>query len=131
MKTKIRVLLAKVGLDGHDRGAKVIARALADAGMEVAYTGIRQTAEQVVSAAIQEDVDVIGLSSLAGEHETLFPRVIELLRRKGSNIMVISGGIIPPEDVQRLKEQGIAEIFGPGTDTRRIIDFIKKAIESR
>jgi len=129
MKSTIRVLIAKLGLDGHDRGAKVIAKALADSGMEVIYTGIRQTPEQVVSTAIQEDVDVIGLSSLAGGHEALFPRVVELLQRKRSNIMVIGGGIIPPEDAKRLKEQGITEVFGPGTDTRGIIDFIKKALE--
>ncbi len=125
----IRILIAKLGLDGHDRGAKVIARALADAGMEVIYTGIRQTPEHVVNAAIQEDVDVIGLSTLAGGHNTLFAKVIELLRSKGSNIMVIGGGIIPPDDAIKLKELGIAEIFGPGTDTRPIIDFIKKARE--
>ena len=129
MKSNIRVLIAKLGLDGHDRGAKVVARALADAGMEVVYTGIRQTPEQVVSTAIQEDVDVIGLSTHAGAHETLFPRVVELLRSRGSNITVIGGGIIPPEDAKGLKEQGITEIFGPGTDTRRIIDFIRKALE--
>lgn len=123
----IRILIAKLGLDGHDRGAKVIARALADAGMEVIYTGIRQTPEHVVNAAIQEGVDVIGLSTLAGGHNTLFAKVIELLRSKGSNIMVIGGGIIPPDDAIKLKEFGIAEIFGPGTDTRLIIDFIKKA----
>jgi len=126
MKPNIRVLIAKLGLDGHDRGAKLIARALAEAGMEVIYTGIRQTVEQVVSVAIQEDVDVIGLSSLAGGHDTLFPRVIDLLRKEGSNIMVIGGGIIPPEDVRTLKEQGMAEIFGPGTNTQEIIDFIRK-----
>lgn len=125
MERKIRVLMAKVGLDGHDRGAKVVAKALADVGMEVVYTGIRQTPEQVVSTAIQEDVDIIGLSSLAGGHDVLFPKVVKLLQRKGSNIMVIGGGIIPPEDAKRLKEQGIAEIFGPGTNTQEIIDFIR------
>jgi len=127
----IRVLIAKLGLDGHDRGAKVVAKSLADAGIEVIYTGIRQTPEEVVSTAIQEDVDVIGLSSLAGGHETLLPRVVKLLHREGSNIMVIGGGIIPPEDAKRLKEQGIVEIFGPGADTREIIDFIKKSVKDR
>ncbi len=127
MTAKTRVLIAKLGLDGHDRGAKIVARALADSGMEVIYTGIRQTPEHVVNTAIQEDVDVIGLSTLAGGHNTLFPRVIELLRGKGSNIMVIGGGIIPPDDAIKLKEQGIAGIFGPGTDTRQIIEFIRKS----
>jgi methylmalonyl-CoA mutase C-terminal domain/subunit len=126
----IRVLIAKLGLDGHDRGAKVISKALADAGMEVIYTGIRQTPEQVVKTAIQEGVDIIGLSSLAGGHDVLLPRVLELLKKEGSDIPVIGGGIIPPEDAKRLKEQGIAEIFGPGTNTRQIIDFIKNKLES-
>lgn len=131
MKSTIRVLIAKLGLDGHDRGAKVIAKALADAGMEVIYTGIRQTPEHVVNTAIQEDVDVIGLSTLAGGHETLFPRVVELLRGRGSDIMVIGGGIIPTEDAQKLKKMGITEIFGPGTDTQQIIDFIKKELKNK
>jgi len=126
----IRVLIAKLGLDGHDRGAKVISKALADAGMEVIYTGIRQTPEQVVKTAIQESVDIIGLSSLAGGHDVLLPRVLDLLKKEGSNIPVIGGGIIPPEDARRLKEQGIAEIFGPGTDTRQIIDFINNKLKS-
>jgi len=125
----IRVLVAKPGLDGHDRGAKLVARALAEAGMEVIYTGIRQTVEQIVNAAIQEDVDVIGLSSLAGAQDTLFPRVVDLLREKGrDDIIVLCGVIIPPADAKKLKEYGIAEIFGPGTDTRDIIAFIKKAV---
>ena len=125
----IRVLIAKPGLDGHDRGAKIVARALVEAGMEVIYTGIRQTVEQIVNAAIQEDVDVIGLSSLAGAHNTLFPRVIDLLREKGRNdILVFGGGIIPHEDAEKLKEYGIAEIFGPGTNTQEIIDFTKVAV---
>ena len=128
MKSKIRVLIAKVGLDGHDRGAKIIARALRDAGMEVIYTGIRQTPEQVVNAATQEDVDIVGLSSLSGGHDSLFPRVLKLLRQKGSNALVIGGGIIPPEDAKKLKEQGISEIFGPGTDTHLIVEFITKAM---
>jgi len=128
MKSKVRVLIAKVGLDGHDRGAKIIARALRDAGMEVIYTGIRQTPEQVVNAATQEDVDIVGLSSLSGGHDSLFPRVLKLLRQKGSNALVIGGGIIPPEDAKKLKEQGISEIFGPGTDTHLIVEFITKAM---
>lgn len=129
MARKIRVLVAKPGLDGHDRGAKIIARALADAGMEVVYLGIRQTPEQIASTAIQEDVDVVGLSLLSGAHDTLFPKVVDLLRKKGrGDIPVIGGGIIPPEDARKLKECGIAEIFGPGTDTRDIVAFIKKAV---
>ncbi len=129
MPKKIRVLVAKPGLDGHDRGAKIIARALADAGMEVIYLGIRQTPEQIANTAVQEDVDAIGLSILSGAHETLFPKVVDLLRQKGrGDIPVIGGGIIPPEDAKKLKEQGIAEIFGPGTDTRDIVAFIKKVV---
>jgi len=129
MPKKIRVLVAKPGLDGHDRGAKIVARALADAGMEVIYLGIRQTPEQIANTAIQEDVDVVGLSILSGAHDTLFPRVVDLLRKKGrEDILVIGGGIIPPEDARKLKEYGIAEIFGPGTDTQDIIAFTKKAV---
>ena len=129
MPRKIRVLVAKPGLDGHDRGAKIIARALADAGMEVVYLGIRQTPEQIASTAIQEDVDIVGLSILSGAHDTLFPKVVDLLRKSGrGDIPVIGGGIIPPEDARKLKEYGIAEIFGPGTDTRDIVAFIKKAV---
>jgi len=129
MPKKIRVLVAKPGLDGHDRGAKIVARALADAGMEVIYLGIRQTPEQIANTAIQEDVDVVGLSILSGAHDTLFPRVVDLLRKKGrGDILVIGGGIIPPDDARKLKEYGIAEIFGPGTDTQDIIAFTKKAI---
>ena len=129
MPRKIRVLVAKPGLDGHDRGAKIIARVLADAGMEVVYLGIRQTPEQIASTAIQEDVDVVGLSILSGAHDTLFPKVVDLLRKRGrGDIPVIGGGIIPPEDARKLKEYGIAEIFGPGTDTRDIVAFIKKAV---
>ena len=130
MVERIRVLIAKPGLDGHDRGAKIVARALAEAGMEVIYTGIRQTVEQIVNSAIQEDVDVIGLSSLAGAHNTLFPRVIDLLREEGrGDILVLGGGIIPPDDAKSLKEYGIAEILGPGTSTRDIIAFIEKAVK--
>ncbi|MCG0276052.1 MAG: cobalamin B12-binding domain-containing protein [Thermosediminibacteraceae bacterium] len=125
----IRVLIAKPGLDGHDRGAKVIARALRDAGMEVIYTGLRQTPEQIVEAAIQEDVDVIGLSILSGAHNVLFPRIMELLREKGvDDILVIGGGVIPHEDISFLKQCGIAEIFTPGTPLSQIIDFIKNNV---
>lgn len=126
MDRKIRVLVAKPGLDGHDRGAKVIARALRDAGMEVVYTGLRQTPEQIVQAAIQEDADVIALSILSGAHNHLFPRVMELLAQKGVNdVLVIGGGVIPEDDIPSLKKAGIAEIFGPGTPTKATIDFIR------
>ncbi len=129
MERKLRILIAKPGLDGHDRGAKIIARGLRDAGHEVIYTGVHQSPEQIAAAAIQEDVDLVGLSCLSGAHRKLFPRVVELLREKGaSDITVIGGGIIPPEDAKKLKEQGIAEIFGPGTDTRDIVKFIKKVV---
>ncbi len=123
---KIRVLAAKPGLDGHDRGVKVIAAALRDAGMEVIYTGLRQTAEQIVNAAVQEDVDVIAMSILSGAHDYIFPRVMELVREKGlDDVLVIGGGIIPDEDIPPLKEAGIAAIFGPGTNTKDIVDYIK------
>jgi len=123
---KIRVLASKPGLDGHDRGIKVVASALMDAGMEVVYTGLRQTPQQIVEAAIQEDVDVIAMSILSGAHDYLFPRVMELLREKGvEDILVLGGGIIPDEDIPVLKDAGIAEIFGPGTTTQEIIDYIK------
>ena len=126
MDRKIRVLVAKPGLDGHDRGAKVIARALRDAGMEVVYTGLRQTPEQIVQAAIQEDADVIALSILSGAHNHLFPRVMELLAQKGvDDVLVIGGGVIPEDDIPLLKKAGIAEIFGPGTPTKATIDFIR------
>jgi methylmalonyl-CoA mutase C-terminal domain/subunit len=122
---KIRVLAAKPGLDGHDRGVKVIAAALRDAGMEVIYTGLRQTPEQIVAAAAQEDVDVIALSVLSGAHDYLFPRVMELVREKGlDDVLVLGGGIIPEEDVPALKAVGIAEVFGPGTSTSAIVDYI-------
>ncbi len=126
---KIRVLAAKPGLDGHDRGIKVICAALRDAGMEVIYTGLRQTPEQIVSAAVQEDVDVIAMSCLSGAHGYLFPRVMEILKGKGiSDILVLGGGIIPEEDVPALKSAGIAEIFTPGTDTNDIAKFIREHI---
>lgn len=126
---KIRVLAAKPGLDGHDRGIKVVASALMDAGMEVIYTGLRQTPQQIVESAIQEDVDVIAMSSLSGAHDYLFPKVMELLRQKGvHDIFVVGGGIIPDEDVPTLKASGIAEIFGPGTNTEDIINYIKDHI---
>lgn len=126
---KIRVLVAKPGLDGHDRGAKVIARALRDAGMEVIYTGLRQTPEQIVTAAIQEDVDVIGLSILSGAHMTICPRVMQLVREKGlTDVLVIVGGIIPDEDIPKLKAMGIAEVFLPGTLLEEIVRFIRENV---
>ena len=125
MAGKIRVVVAKPGLDGHDRGAKIIARALRDAGMEVIYTGLHQTPEQVVATAIQEDADAIGLSVLSGAHNYLFQRVLELLREKGADdIVVFGGGIIPPEDMAGLKAIGVKELFGPGTSTQDIIRFV-------
>ncbi len=126
---RIRVLVAKPGLDGHDRGAKVIAQALRDGGMEVVYTGLRQTPEQIVSAALQEDVDVVGMSILSGAHATLFPEVVNLLREKGAgDILVVGGGIIPDEDVPALKEAGVAEIFGPGTPLANVVNYIKENV---
>jgi methylmalonyl-CoA mutase C-terminal domain/subunit len=123
---KIRALVAKPGLDGHDRGAKVVARALRDAGMEVIYTGIRQSPEQIVQAVIQEDVDVLCLSSLSGAHDYLFPRIMELLKEKGGeDVLVLGGGVIPQEDVPALKHAGIAEVFGPGSFTSDIIRYIR------
>lgn len=130
MERKIRVLVAKPGLDGHDRGAKVIARSLRDAGMEVIYTGLRQTPEQIVSAAIQEDVDVVAMSILSGAHNHLFPRVVELLKERGADdVLVFGGGVIPEEDIPFLKSKGIAEVFGPGTPTSKTIDFIRANIK--
>jgi methylmalonyl-CoA mutase C-terminal domain/subunit len=124
---RIRVLLAKPGLDGHDRGVKVIARALRDAGMEVIYTGLRQTPEMVVNAAVQEDVDAIGLSILSGAHMTLFPRVVELAREAGlDDVIIFGGGIIPDEDISRLKELGVTEVFTPGARMDEIVEFIRK-----
>jgi methylmalonyl-CoA mutase C-terminal domain/subunit len=123
---KIRVLVAKPGLDGHDRGAKVIARALRDAGMEVVYTGIRQTPEMIAEAALQEDVDVVGMSILSGAHMALFPRVMELLGEYDmDDVLVVAGGIIPDEDVAALNEMGVRGIFGPGTPTDQIVTFIR------
>ena len=127
MARKVRVLVAKPGLDGHDRGAKVVANALKDAGMEIIYTGLHQTPEMIAESAVQEDVDVVGLSILSGAHMTMFPRVMELMKEKGAeHIVVFGGGIIPPEDVTRLEEIGVARIFGPGTDTGDIIKFIRE-----
>ena len=126
IKGKVRVLIAKPGLDGHDRGAKVIARALRDSGMEVIYTGLRQSPEDIVEAAIQEDVHFIGLSILSGAHTHIFPRVIELLsEREASDIKIIAGGIIPDEEIPKWNEMGIEAIFGPGSSTNDIIDYIK------
>jgi len=132
MERKIRVLVAKPGLDGHDRGAKVIARALRDAGMEVVYTGLRQTPEQIVSASIQEDVDVIAMSILSGAHNHLFPRVMELLKEKGiDDVLVMGGGVIPEDDIPGLKAAGIAAVFTPGSPTTDIIEFIKNNLKRR
>jgi len=129
---KIRVLIAKPGLDSHDRGAKVVARALRDAGMEVIYTGLRQTPEQIAETALQEDVDVIGLSILSGAHKSLFPRVMKLLKKKGlTDVMVFAGGIIPEEDVAELKKLGIKGIFGPGTTTETIIKYVLEHVQER
>ncbi len=127
---KIRVLIAKPGLDGHDRGAKVVARALRDAGMEVIYTGLRQTPEQIVTAALQEDVDVIGLSILSGAHMTLVPRVMQLLREKGlHDVVVFVGGIIPQEDIPKLKALGVAEVFLPGTLLEQIVSMVRQSVK--
>lgn len=132
MERKIRVLVAKPGLDGHDRGAKVIARALRDAGMEVIYTGLRQTPEQIVGAAIQEDVDVVAMSILSGAHNHLFLRVVDLLKEKGvDDVLVIGGGVIPDDDIPGLKAAGIAEVFTPGTPTSVTIDFIKQNLKRK
>jgi len=131
MARKIRVLIAKPGLDGHDRGAKVIAQALRDAGMEVIYTGIRQTPEQVANAAIQEGVDIVGLSCLSGAHNYLFPKVVKLLKDKGAeDVVVLGGGIIPSDDIPELKKSGIREIFLPGTSTEEIVKYIQENVEN-
>jgi methylmalonyl-CoA mutase C-terminal domain/subunit len=129
---KIRVLVAKPGLDGHDRGAKVVARALRDAGMEVIYTGIRQTPEMIAAAAIQEDVHVVGLSILSGAHLELFPLIVDGLRKKGkSDALVIAGGIIPEDDIPALQQMGVKAVFGPGTSTSDIVSFIQKELEAK
>ena len=127
---KIRVLVAKPGLDSHDRGAKVVARALRDAGMEVIYTGLRQTPEQIVETVLQEDVDVLGLSILSGAHMTHFPKIMNLMKQKDlKDVLVFAGGIIPEEDIEPLQKLGIREIFGPGTPTETVIDFVKKNVQ--
>lgn len=128
----IRVLVAKPGLDGHDRGAKVVARALRDAGMEVIYTGIRQTPQMIVEAALQEDVDVVGVSILSGAHMELVPPILQGLRERGmGDVVVVVGGIIPEEDRKALKDLGVAEVFGPGASTKEIADFIRQAVAQR
>ena len=127
---KIRVLVAKPGLDSHDRGAKVVARALRDAGMEVIYTGLRQTPAHIVETVLQEDVRVLGLSILSGAHMTLFPKIMELIKQKKlDDVLVFAGGIIPEEDVPSLKELGIKEVFGPGTPTETVVNFVKENVE--
>jgi methylmalonyl-CoA mutase C-terminal domain/subunit len=132
MDRPIRVLIAKPGLDGHDRGAKVIARALRDAGMEVIYSGLRQSPEQIATAAVQEDVDVVGLAILSGAHNVLFPEILKLLKeKKGEDILVLAGGIIPNKDIAPMKALGIREIFLPGTSTQTLVDFIKKEMGPR
>jgi len=133
MKRPIRVLIAKVGLDGHDRGAKVIASFLRDAGMEVIYTGLRQTPEKVVNAALQEDVDAIGISILSGAHMTVFPKVLKLMQEQNMNdVLLTGGGIIPEKDANELQELGVGQLFAPGTDTHKIVDYIKEwVIENR
>jgi len=129
---RIRVMVAKPGLDGHDRGARVIARAFRDAGFEVVYTGLHQTPEEIVEAAIQEDVDMIGLSSLAGAHRFLFPRIMELLKERGvEDIVVCGGGIIPDDDIPKLKSIGIKEIFTPGTPLQKIVDWVRENVRPR
>ncbi|GAC1446894.1 MAG: cobalamin B12-binding domain-containing protein [Pyrinomonadaceae bacterium] len=129
---KIRVLVAKPGLDGHDRGAKIIARALRDAGMEVIYTGLRQTPEMIAVAALQEDVDAVGISILSGAHNTLCPRIVGLLRERGmDDCLVLVGGIIPQDDIAKLKAQGVAEIFLPGTSTEDIVKFLRANVKPR
>ena len=126
---RIRVIVAKPGLDGHDRGAKIVARALRDAGMEVIYTGLRQTPEQIASAAIQEDVDVVGISILSGAHNTIIPRICRLLRDAGmQDVLVIVGGIVPDEDIPKLKDAGVSAVFQPGASTQEIVDFIRSCV---
>jgi methylmalonyl-CoA mutase C-terminal domain/subunit len=131
-RERLRILIAKPGLDGHDRGAKVIARALRDAGMEVVYTGLRQTPEMIAEAALQEDVDAVGLSILSGAHLTLVPRVLDLLRKQGqAGVPLLVGGIIPDEDVPRLREAGVFAVFGPGTNTKEVIEAFRTAVGSQ
>jgi len=131
-RSRLRILLAKPGLDGHDRGAKVVARALRDAGFEVVYTGLHQTPEMVVAAAVQEDVDAVGLSILSGAHMTIFPAVVDGLRARGaSDVVVFGGGIIPREDVSRLKDLGVAEVFLPGTSTQAAVDWVRANVRPR
>ena len=130
MEKRIRVLVAKPGLDGHDRGAKVVARALRDAGFEVIYTGIRLTPEQIAEAALQEDVNVVALSLLSGAHNTLFPRIVEIMNQKGiKDVLTIGGGVIPDSDIPGLKAAGISEVFTPGTPTAKIIEYIKANVK--
>jgi len=132
MDRKIRVIIGKPGLDGHDRGAKVVAAALRDAGMEVIYTGLHQTCESIVEAAIQEDVDIIGLSILSGAHMTIFPKVLNLLKKKGAkDIIVTGGGIIPEEDMKKLEKKGVKKMFGPGTPTTEIVDWINENVKAK
>lgn len=128
---RIKIIVAKPGLDGHDRGAKLLARIFAEAGMEVVYTGLRQTPEMIVETALQEDADVVGMSSLSGVHNYFFPKVVELLREKGLNdVLVVGGGIIPLEDIDGLKNAGVKAIFGPGTDTNAIVTFIRENVRN-
>jgi len=128
----IRVLVTKPGMDAHDRGAKVIARAFRDAGMEVIYTGLRQTPQNIVDAAVDEDVDVVGLSILSGAHNTLVPRIMDLLRQAGrDDVVVVLGGIIPDDDIPALKEAGVAGVFGPGSDVDQIVEFVRRAVQER
>lgn len=130
MEKRIRILVAKPGLDGHDRGAKVVARALRDAGFEVIYTGLRQTPEQIIEASLSEDVNVVALSLLSGAHNTLFPKIVSMLKEKGMNeVLVIGGGVIPDADIPFLKENGVSEVFTPGTPTANIIEFIKANVK--
>jgi methylmalonyl-CoA mutase C-terminal domain/subunit len=129
---KIKVIMAKPGLDGHDRGAKLLARILSEAGMEVVYTGLRQTPDMIVNAALQEDADVVGLSSLSGVHNYFFPEVVKKLKEKGLNhVLIVGGGIIPEEDVPGLKKAGMSEIFGPGTNTGKIVEYIKANVKAK
>ena len=133
-RSKVRVVIAKPGLDGHDRGAKVVARALKEAGYEVIYTGIRQTPEQIVETVIQEDASVLGISILSGAHMVLIPKIIKLLEERGirpnEDIVIFAGGIIPPDDAEELKKAGVAEVFGPGTSLKTVIEFVDNAVEN-